>query len=187
MRQLIDFLPWRLRSMFVRRYFGRHNVIMEGLPAIIGMLPKIENKGVLRMAANCMFRSFRLRQHFTVRKDATLEIGDGAFFNDGVNLCATLEIRVGRHAKIGDQTYIYDSDFHQVAPDAPVRRAPVSIGNNVWIGANSMILAGASIGDNSVIAAGSIVVGAIAANCLAAGAPAKVVRALAIPEGWVRS
>jgi maltose O-acetyltransferase len=53
---------------------------------------------------------------------------------------------------------------------------PVSIGNNVWIGSRVMILKGASIGDNSVIAAMSVVTSAIPANCVAAGVPAKVIR-----------
>ncbi len=53
---------------------------------------------------------------------------------------------------------------------------PVRIGNNVWIGSRVMVLKGASIGDNSVIAAMSVVTSAIPANCVAAGVPAKVIR-----------
>ncbi|MFX8075167.1 hypothetical protein ABTK71_19795, partial [Acinetobacter baumannii] len=84
-----------------------------------------------------------LRQHLTVQQNARLEIGRGSFLNDGVNICATTSVRIGHHAKIGDMTYIYDADFHEVAPGMPKRCAPVVIGNNVWIGARSMVLAGA--------------------------------------------
>jgi acetyltransferase-like isoleucine patch superfamily enzyme len=113
-------------------------------------------------------------------------MGPGSFLNDGVNICAARSIRIGAHAKIGDMTYIYDTDFHQLSPDNPIRVMPVSIGDNVWIGAMSMILPGAVIGDHSVIGAGSIVTGAIPARSLAVGAPARVVRELNIPVGWLR-
>jgi acetyltransferase-like isoleucine patch superfamily enzyme len=115
-----------------------------------------------------------------------LEIGYSSFLNDGVNICATQSVRIGHHAKIGDMAYIYDTDFHEVSPDAPIKHAPVFIGNNVWIGAYSMVLPGAVIGDHSVIAAGSIVTCAIPTKSLAAGSPARVIRTLNVPDGWLR-
>jgi len=138
------------------------------------------------MGKHCSFRSFRLRPNITVRNGATLKIGDNAFINDGVNICATLSISIGRYAKIGDMTYIYDTDFHETYPGSGIKQAPVCIGNNVWIGANSMLLAGAVIGDHSVIAAGSVVTGEIPAGCLAAGTPARPIKTLDVPEGWIR-
>ncbi|MDP3981085.1 MAG: acyltransferase [Chlamydiota bacterium] len=138
------------------------------------------------MGANCSFRSFRLRQYFTVYKNAELEIGEGSFFNDGVNLGAAQSIKIGHHTKIGDMTYIYDTDFHQLSPEASTKCSPVIIGNNVWIGANSMILPGSVIGDHSVIAAGSIVTGEIPPKSLAAGIPAKLIKTLNIPDDWLR-
>jgi acetyltransferase-like isoleucine patch superfamily enzyme len=77
-----------------------------------------------------------------------------------------------------------DSRFHPAAPDVPVRSAPVYIGHNVWIGTNSIILAGASIGDHSVIAAGSVVAGDIPGRAVAGGAPARVIRGDRF-AGWV--
>lgn len=53
---------------------------------------------------------------------------------------------------------------------------PITIGNNVWIGANSTILAGVVIGDNTVIGAGSVVTKSIPGNVVAVGVPCKVVR-----------
>jgi len=86
---------------------------------------------------------------------------------------------------IGPDCLIMDSDFH--IPWPPESRyyypgeevdADVLIGAYVWLGARCIILKGVTIGDNSIIAAGSIVVGNIPENCLAAGVPAVVKRKL---------
>ena len=69
---------------------------------------------------------------------------------------------------------------HPIHPGLRSRQAqynmPVHIGNNVWIGANSVILPGVTIGDNSVIGAGSVVTKDIPANVVAVGNPCKVMR-----------
>ena len=53
---------------------------------------------------------------------------------------------------------------------------PITVGNNVWIGAGSTILAGVEIGDNTVIGAGSVVTRSIPANVVAVGVPCRVMR-----------
>ena len=58
---------------------------------------------------------------------------------------------------------------------------PVHIGNNVWIGGHVAIVSGATIGDNTIIAAGSVVIGDIPANVLAGGNPCRVIREIS-PE-----
>lgn len=55
---------------------------------------------------------------------------------------------------------------------------PITIGDNVWVGMGAQILGGVSIGDDAVIAAGSVVTKDVAANTLVAGVPAKVMRSL---------
>jgi acetyltransferase-like isoleucine patch superfamily enzyme len=94
-------------------------------------------------------------------------------------------IRIGNDTMIGPDCMIVDSDFHLLWP--PERRriydsneadADVVIGSQVWIGARCIILKGVIIGENSVIAAGSVVTRSIPANCLAAGSPATVKRRL---------
>lgn len=167
-------------------FFKKNSVLLESSPIVLGSFPQIDNHGLLYIAKNVTFRTLRFRQRLRVYKDANLHIGENIFLNDGVNICATTSITIGANTKIGDLTYIYDSDFHQISPDKPVRRLAVSIGSNVWIGANCMVLAGSTIGNNTVIAAGSIVNSDLPADCLAAGSPARVIRYLDIPPGWIR-
>jgi maltose O-acetyltransferase len=67
---------------------------------------------------------------------------------------------------------------HKVGDWETIIAKPVYIGKNVWITTRCIILPGVKIGDNSIIAAGSVVVKDIPANCFAAGNPAKVIRKL---------
>lgn len=183
---LIEKLPYRVRKFIFYWLLKKWNIQTEGLPTFCGAIPDINNLGKFELGEACTFRSYRLRQRVSVWRGVSLIIGKKCFFNDAVTICATASICIGDFAKIGDQVHIYDSDFHQVTADEDVFQKPVVIGNNVWLGAKSMILAGTTIGDNSVIAAGSIVKGVIPANCVAAGAPAKVLKTFDTPIGWVR-
>ena len=186
MRRIINSIQWRLRTFFIKIYLRKKNVKFAACPSFSGHWPEIKNEGTFIIGPNCSFNSFRLRQHFTVKKNGVLKIEKGARFNDGVNLCAAQYIKIGHHARIGDMTYIYDTDFHQISPENPAKCEPVLIGNNTRICSKSMILPGAVIGDHTVIAAGSVVTGKIPAKSLAAGVPAKVVKTLNIHDDWLR-
>jgi len=119
----------------------------------------------------------------TFTKQAAIVIGNGVGLNGTSITCRSKEIRIGSGTMIAPNVIIFDSDFHALWP--PENRienpafendAGVNIGKNVWIGSSVIIKKGVSIGDNSVIAAGSIVSKDIPENVLAAGVPAKVVR-----------
>lgn len=99
-------------------------------------------------------------------------------------------VTIGKHCNLGGNVRIYDHDFHTL--DADTRRGPrgcddcarkpIRIGDDVFIGANSMVLKGVSIGDRAIIGAGSIVRTDIPADCIAAGNPAVVVNQLKAKE-----
>lgn len=115
-----------------------------------------------------------------------IEIGDNSMLN-GVSITSYQSVKIGRNCQIASCTMISDTDFHPVNPKireresmgykidhAEVNKVPVVIGNNVWIGWGCIILKGVTIGDNSIIAAGSVVLKDIPANVLAAGNPAVI-------------
>lgn len=121
----------------------------------------------------------------TLRPGAVIRIGDDTGMS-GATICAAVSVVVGSNVLLGANVTIVDTDFHTIKsrgrrhndnPDE-ISSAPVIIDDNVFIGMNTLVLKGARIGKNSVIGAGSIVVGEIPANVIAAGNPARVIKTL---------
>lgn len=114
-------------------------------------------------------------------KGATLSIGRSSFINHGTSIAALERVELGENATIGPHCMILDNDFHRLEPERrqelPPSR-PVVLGNNVWLGARVIVLPGVTIGDNTVVAAGSVVTRDLPPGVVAAGVPAKVLRAL---------
>lgn len=79
--------------------------------------------------------------------------------------------------RVGANVTIMDGDAHQDDPRAG-KNVPIVIEDNVWIGANATILKGVTIGRNSLIGAGSVVVKSIPENVIAAGNPCRVIKSL---------
>lgn len=126
------------------------------------------------------------RAQFTVFPGGSIHIGRHVGLN-GTALTSKCRIDIGDDTMIAANVIIVDSDFH--VPWPPENRwinsttgfdREVVIGSKVWIGMNTVILKGSHIGDNSIIGAGSLVVGDIPANVLAAGNPARVIRELGV-------
>jgi len=111
---------------------------------------------------------------------SSITIGDRTVTSNNISIISCLEVTIGEDCLIGDQVSIYDCDFHEITPETRTKSAgemlPVKIGKNVWLGSRVMVLKGVTIGNHSVIAAGSIVTEDIPARSLAAGAPARVKR-----------
>ncbi len=116
----------------------------------------------------------------TLNESASLEIGAGSGFS-GTAIAAARSVRIGQRVMAGVNTMISDTDWH---PVDPVRRAAgdpgaaacVEIGDDVWLGANVVVLKGARIGAGTTIAAHSVVTGEIPASVVAGGIPARVLR-----------
>ncbi len=116
---------------------------------------------------------------------ACLEIG--AFTGiSGAAICSASSVRIGERCLIGSNVIICDTDFHTLNPVGRyndqylenVKTIPVIIENDVFIGANSIVLKGVIIGENSVIGAGSVVTKNIPANTISCGNPARVIGSL---------
>jgi maltose O-acetyltransferase len=112
--------------------------------------------------------------------DLGYNIHVGKNFRAGRN-CTILdmaEVGIGDNCKIGPNVGIYTAGhtLNPVDRNKTCIAYPVAIGNNVQIGGNAMILAGITIGDNSIVEPGSIVTKDVPANVVVTGNPAKMVR-----------
>lgn len=120
---------------------------------------------------------------WTYAPDARLTAGDDVMMS-GTKFACARRISVGRGSILADAS-IYDTDFHSTradrrSPDAPIRVAPVEIGENVWVAAGAILLPGTTIGQNSVVGAAAVCMRSFPADKVILGNPAKV--AMPIPS-----
>ena len=108
--------------------------------------------------------------------------GDGFYMNFGCVILDCNRVDIGEKVMCGPSVQIYTAT-HPTDPEVRLSglefAAPVQIGNNVWIGGGAIICPGVTIGDDTTIAAGSVVVKDIPARVVAAGNPCRVIRHLA--------
>lgn len=108
-----------------------------------------------------------------------IEVGENFFANYNLTILDVGKVIIGDNAQIAPNVSIYTAG-HPIHPDS--RNSgyeygiPITIGNNVWIGGNVVILPGVTIGDNVVIGAGSVVSKDIPANRITVGNPCRIIR-----------
>ena len=103
-------------------------------------------------------------------------LGDHAFINTARKVTIGDEVGIGMHSRLFTHgAYLSELDGF------PVKFAPISIGSRVWI-PNATVLPGVSIGDDCVVAVGSVVNHPLPSGCLAGGVPAKVIQEDAYPK-----
>ncbi len=108
-----------------------------------------------------------------------IEVGENFFANYNLVILDGNYVRIGDNVWIAPNVGIYAAGHPLDAQDRVAGweyAFPVTIGNNVWIGGSVSIVGGVTIGDNAVVAAGSVVIRDVPANALVAGNPARVVR-----------
>ena len=147
----------------------------------------ISNKGKIVLGDNVSLNSYPdgnlyktgLFTHFD---DAEIIIGNNCNLN-GTMIHCNISVKIGNYCMFGPGTIIVDNDSHRISKDIlerrkPAVRKPINIGNNVWTGMNSLILKGVSIGENSIIAAHSVVTKDVPDNVIVGGNPAKILKQL---------
>ncbi len=123
--------------------------------------------------------------------DPVLRIGDRCVIGRGSHIVAHADVSIGDDVWTGPYVYITDQNHGYADPDTPIGRQlpvnkPVEVGAGSWLGAGAIVLPGARIGRNVVVAAGSVVRGEVPDHSVVAGVPARVVRSRT-PEGWSRA
>jgi len=107
-----------------------------------------------------------------------IKIGDNVLLSPGVKIASAESITVGNNCMIAAESYISDCDWHGIYNRTrPFRcSAAITLKDNVWIGFRSIIGKGITIGENSIVAAGSVVTSDVPANVIVGGNPARVIK-----------
>lgn len=141
------------------------------------------NHGLMVLNAGNLFEE----KHHLEIDGGLLMIGSNNYFNRNVKIFCLKQIKIGNDCLFADSVSIYDHDHKFEDLNRPIREQGyltrnVNIGNNVWVGTNSLILKGVRIGDNAIVAAGAIVTKDVPENSVVGGVPAKVLRLRTSPR-----
>lgn len=109
----------------------------------------------------------------------SIHMGNHCMICPGVRIGSAERINIGDNCMIASNSYIADSDWHDIYNRTTMgKTAPVDIADNVWVGEGVIVCKGVSIGENSIVGAGSVVVSDIPPGCISAGNPARIVKRL---------
>lgn len=144
--------------------------------AIISRRAEVDIAATTDWGPGCVISSFtkiKITGSFIMGKE--VQIGTGCFIEIG-----RAGLTMGDHVLISPNCSIIGSNYRFDRLDIPVTEQGtvckgVRIGHGVWLGANSVVLDGAEIGDNVIVSAGSVVSGPIAPNSIVQGNPCKVI------------
>lgn len=135
----------------------------------------VENHGTIRLADGCHFVAGLLPAELRCGPGAILELGEDSGVGHGVSIEVHGAVRIGRRTMLASLVRICDQGRDGVAP--------VTIGDDVWLAHGVIVEPGVSIGDGSVVSAGSVVTRDVPAGHLASGNPARSMRlSLAVPS-----
>lgn len=194
MRKLIKYRTKILRSLLIKPkiYFLKTlSEIKIGGNPVITQPALFNGKGKISFGKNVIIgwqyskNFFSSYTYFEARNsNSEIKIGNNVQFNNSCSIVSeSSSIKIGDDCLIGANCEFLNSDFHSLDPS--MRRAAnatasreIQIGKNVFFGNNVVVLKGVAIGDNSVIGSNSVVVSDVPESTIAAGNPAKVIRAI---------
>lgn len=153
-KPLRDFLSIRFRIRLVNFIFQRILRINGRVPWSVHYTSIVEGPQNLRIGRS-VAKSFAVSGHCYIQGFNGIEIGDHTIFAPGVKIIST---------------------NHDEVTHASTQEPPIRIGNHCWLGANSIILPGVTLGDNVIVGAGAVVTKSFPCNVTIAGVPARVVR-----------
>ncbi len=120
----------------------------------------------------------------TAPEQARVRIGEGTFLNRNVMVASHGLVEIGAHCMLANGCFVSDANHRFRDPELPITwqgfdsKGPTRIGDNCWLGAGVVVTSGVTIGERCVIGANSVVTADVPPRSIAAGAPARVLRAI---------
>lgn len=134
---------------------------------------------VIRQIIGQMGKNCLINQPFHCDYGSHITVGDNFFANYNCVILDVAKVEIGSNVFFAPNVAVYTAGHpihHEARNSLYEYGIPVKIGNNVWVGGNSVILPGVTVGDNTVIGAGSVVTKDLPANVIAAGNPCRIIR-----------
>ena len=162
------------------RWYLRHADVVGPRVRVRGR-PVVKNWGRMVVGDRTQLVSTIATLELVTMKGGTLDVGPRTLLNYGSSIAAHERVTIGERCLIGTHAIIIDNDFHRIEPERrlePPESRPITIEDNVWLGARVIVLGGVTVGAGSCIGAGSVVIDDIPPRSLAVGVPARVIRKL---------
>jgi len=137
-----------------------------------------KKENIIRELFGSVGEGLSIEHNFHCDLGYNIHVGNNFYAGYNCTILDMAEVRIGDDCMIAPNVGIYTAG-HSVEPKDRNKSGygiPITIGNNVWIGGSCVILPGVNIGDNSIVAAGSVVTKDVPANTIVAGNPAKIIK-----------
>ena len=187
-----DHRPYWLKKLFAKyndfyvdnflapqfEYFGKgHNIMGAKYFDVYGRNISIGNYPTMVASPDNYIHltTWSLEDH-----EGQIDIGKYCLLTPGVRIASASKITIGDGCMFANSAYVSDADWHGIYDRAtPVGKTlPITLEENVWIGDRAVVGKGVTIGKNSIVAAGAVVVKDVPANVVVGGNPAKIIKDL---------
>lgn len=161
----------------------KNAVARQAARAMLAIQPAVDRLAAERLLAQFAANgsNVTIRRNVMVLHPDKLRVGRNVLINHNTLINAGGEVSIGDDVVIGPGCMILTNNHVGSRFHGSIAYAPVTIGSNVWLAAQVVVTPGASIGNNVIVAAGSVVTEDIPDRSIAAGSPARVIRALHLP------
>lgn len=170
-----------IKSIFIwikyKLLYG-NRIVFSFINSIRGKLSiSIEKKSKIRIGKHIRMEG---PLYLKAINSGEIDIGDNCYFNHNCSVTSLGKIKIGNKCLFANNVVVVDHDhsFDEAGISSDFTIDSVTIGNRVWIGSNSVILKGVTIGDNAIIAAGAVVTHSIPPFEIWGGVPARKLRSL---------
>lgn len=188
-------IAYKAYSEYKEQAIRNQKNIVFGKNVVISCDSRISNCGQITFGDNTWM--YGVINTFPHNKDCKVNIGADCYIGDQTRIWAAKKVVIGNRVLIAHNVNIFDTTTHPI--DKQIRaeherivktkgmpneqydtiyETPIIIGNDVWIGCNSVVLRGVTIGEGAIVSAGSVVTQDVPPNTMVAGNPAVVVKQL---------